>query len=76
MNEQFQRLTIDIIAHTAFGSSYVQGKEAFKEKKKLQKCCVALSTLIFILRSSLLPYSNNSFIPNNLLHPYFLKHII
>jgi PHYB activation tagged suppressor 1 len=41
MNEQFQRLTIDIIAHTAFGSSYVQGKEAFKEKKKTSKmlCC-------------------------------------
>jgi PHYB activation tagged suppressor 1 len=42
MNEQFQRLTIDIIAHTAFGSSYVQGKEAFKEKKKNFKNVVLL----------------------------------
>jgi PHYB activation tagged suppressor 1 len=45
MNEQFQRLTIDIIAHNAFGSSYVQGKEAFKAKKKTSKmlCCFKYS---------------------------------
>lgn len=48
MNEFFQKLTADIIAHTAFGSSYAEGKQAFKAQRELQKCCVASFTDIFI----------------------------
>jgi hypothetical protein len=55
MKEQFQTLTADIIAHTAFDSSYVQGKESYKAQKELQKCCVALSTHILSLAASNCP---------------------
>ncbi|KAF2324984.1 hypothetical protein GH714_022082 [Hevea brasiliensis] len=48
MNGNFQKLTADIIAHTAFGSSYIEGREAFKALRELQKCCVASITDIFI----------------------------
>ncbi|CAI0474448.1 unnamed protein product [Linum tenue] len=37
----FQRLTADIICHTAFGSSYRQGKQAFLAMKQLQRLTVA-----------------------------------
>ncbi|CAN1762431.1 Cytochrome P450 709B2 [Linum perenne] len=39
MNSEFQKLTADIIAHTAFGSSYAQGKQAFLAQKHLQFYC-------------------------------------
>ncbi|OAY48819.1 cytochrome P450 709B2 [Manihot esculenta] len=59
MNANFQKLTADIIAHTAFGSSYVEGKEVFKALKELQKCCVASDTDIFIPGSQYLPTPSN-----------------
>lgn len=36
LNSQFQELTADIISLTAFGSSYIKGKEVFSTQKELQ----------------------------------------
>jgi len=38
MNEEFQRLTADIIATSAFGSSYVEGIEVFRSQMELKRC--------------------------------------
>lgn len=39
MNEEFRRLLDDIIAHAASGSSFAEGKEAFKAQIELQQFC-------------------------------------
>jgi cytochrome P450 family 709 len=36
VGQQFQELTADVISHTAFGSSYRQGKEVFLAQRELQ----------------------------------------
>ncbi|KAI4349823.1 hypothetical protein L6164_010373 [Bauhinia variegata] len=59
MNEEFQGLTSDIIAHTAFGSSFVQGRETFNAQKELQKLIVATSADVFIPGSQYLPTPTN-----------------
>ena len=48
MNVEFKRLTADIIATAAFGSSYVEGTEVFKSQRELQKCCAASVTNVYI----------------------------
>ena len=48
MHENFQKLTADIIAHTLFGSSYLQGRGAFRAQQELQNCSVASIADIFI----------------------------
>ncbi|XP_006293976.2 cytochrome P450 709B2 [Capsella rubella] len=48
MNREFKRVTADIIATAAFGSSYAEGIEVFKSQKKLQKCCAASLTDVYI----------------------------
>ncbi|XP_020274054.1 cytochrome P450 709B1-like [Asparagus officinalis] len=35
VNKQFQELTADIISHSAFGSSYIEGKEVFTAQQEL-----------------------------------------
>jgi len=35
VNKQFMELTADVISHSAFGSSYIQGKEVFWAQKQL-----------------------------------------
>ncbi|BAS84366.1 Os03g0371000, partial [Oryza sativa Japonica Group] len=40
LDKQFQELTADIISHTAFGSSYKLGIEAFHAQKELQEIAV------------------------------------
>ncbi|KAK1293012.1 hypothetical protein QJS10_CPB17g00835 [Acorus calamus] len=44
ISQQFQELTADIICHTAFGSSYAEGKEVFEAQNELQMMASASST--------------------------------
>lgn len=48
MNREFLRLTADIIATAAFGSSYTEGIEVFRTLKELQSCCETSLTDLFI----------------------------
>ncbi|GLT31759.1 hypothetical protein SLA2020_064700 [Shorea laevis] len=48
MLAEFQRLTADIVAHTAFGSNYVDGKEVFQAQRQLQRLYAATNSNIFI----------------------------
>ncbi|KAJ7977759.1 Cytochrome P450 [Quillaja saponaria] len=59
MHKEFLELTADIIAHCAFGSSFVQGKEAFKAQRELQKISIASATDVFIPGSQYLPTPSN-----------------
>ncbi|KAI4353442.1 hypothetical protein L6164_002391 [Bauhinia variegata] len=59
MDEQFRELTADIIAHTAFGSSFVQGREAFNAQRELLKQSATLNAYVFIPGSQYLPTPSN-----------------
>ncbi|XP_061354047.1 cytochrome P450 709B2-like isoform X2 [Gastrolobium bilobum] len=59
IKEEFQELTADIIAHTAFGVSFVQGREAFDAQREIQKYCIASNVDIFIPGSQYLPTHSN-----------------
>ncbi|KDP28354.1 hypothetical protein JCGZ_14125 [Jatropha curcas] len=59
MHENLQKLTSDVIAHTAFGSSYKEGREAFYAQKELQKCCAASISDVFIPGTQYLPTPMN-----------------
>jgi len=48
MSKEFQELTANIIAHTAFGTSFVHGREAFDAQRQLHKHCAASNSDIFI----------------------------
>lgn len=37
VSQQFQMVTADVISHTAFGSSFKEGKEVFLAQKELLK---------------------------------------
>lgn len=45
---QFQELTADVISHTAFGSSYKEGKEVFLAQRELQIMILAEINRIYI----------------------------
>lgn len=62
ISKEFQKLTADIIAHTAFGSSFVQGNEAFEAQRQLQKHCVASTVKPFIPGSQYLFLLSISFL--------------
>lgn len=47
ISREFKRLTADIIATAAFGSSYAEGIEVFKSQLELQKCCAAALTDLY-----------------------------
>ncbi|URD80901.1 cytochrome P450 [Musa troglodytarum] len=57
--KQFQELTADIISHTAFGSSYVDGKEVFFAQKQLQMLAAASILDIEIPGHRYLPTDRN-----------------
>ncbi|VVB03563.1 unnamed protein product [Arabis nemorensis] len=59
LNIEFKRLTADIIATAAFGSSYAEGIEMFKSQRELQKCCAASITNVFIPGTQYLPTRSN-----------------
>ncbi|KDP28356.1 hypothetical protein JCGZ_14127 [Jatropha curcas] len=59
INEEFRKLTSDIIAHTAFGSSYSRGKEAFEAQNELQHYCAASVLDVLVPGSHYLPTASN-----------------
>lgn len=48
MHSEFVQLTGDIIAHTSFGTSYVEGKEVFDVQRELHKMVIATVTDVYI----------------------------
>ncbi|KAJ9696820.1 hypothetical protein PVL29_008830 [Vitis rotundifolia] len=59
VNGEFRKLTADIIAQTAFGTSYVQGREVFEAQRELRQCCTASIADILIPWSLYLPTPEN-----------------
>ncbi|XP_058082239.1 cytochrome P450 709B1-like [Magnolia sinica] len=55
MSEEFQQLTADVISQTAFGSSFIEGKEVFEVQKELLQRAAASSNNIFIPGSQYIP---------------------
>ncbi|KAG9451182.1 hypothetical protein H6P81_011147 [Aristolochia fimbriata] len=55
VNKAFQELTADIISHTAFGSSFIEGKEVFEVQKELQRLAIITSNDVYIPGSQYLP---------------------
>lgn len=48
VNGEFRKLTTDIIAQTAFGADYVQGREVLKAQREIHQCCRASMADILI----------------------------
>ncbi|WCJ22585.1 Cytochrome P450 709B1 [Euphorbia peplus] len=59
MNGEFIKLTSDVIAHSAFGSSYVEAQQAFDAQKELQKWIVASGNQILIPGWQYIPTPTN-----------------
>ncbi|CAN0900666.1 Cytochrome P450 709B2 [Linum grandiflorum] len=59
VNSEFKKLTADIIAHTCFGSSYLEGIQVFKAMEHLQRRSAAALTNVFIPGSRYLPTPSN-----------------
>eukprot|EP00250_Pteridium_aquilinum_P003382 c13695_g1_i1 orf=197-1762(+) len=59
--EEFKTLTADIIAHTAFGSSYAEGKQVFKLQYEQQLLFTKLGGLVYIPGSRFIPTPKNRF---------------
>ncbi|KEH43175.1 putative cytochrome P450 [Medicago truncatula] len=59
MTEEFRELTANIIAHTAFGTSFVHGREAFDAQTQLHKHCVASNSDVFIPGTQYFPTKSN-----------------
>ncbi|XP_072980328.1 cytochrome P450 709B2-like [Typha angustifolia] len=59
LSKEFQELTADIISHTAFGSSYKEGKEVFLAQKELMRHAVATFLKVQIPGFQYLPTSRN-----------------
>ena len=48
MNVEFKQLTADIISHTAFGTSFMEGKEVFEIQMELLERLIASSADIVV----------------------------
>ncbi|KAH7568082.1 hypothetical protein JRO89_XS07G0231300 [Xanthoceras sorbifolium] len=59
MKGEFKRLSANILAHATFGSSYMEGEQAFKAQTQIQDHCEASKTEMFIPRSQYLPTPSN-----------------
>ncbi|MCL7039704.1 hypothetical protein MKW94_014888 [Papaver nudicaule] len=59
IRREFQILTGDIIAHTAFGSSYLEGKAVFETQRELQPYALASVTDIYIPGRQYIPTWSN-----------------
>ncbi|KAI3872686.1 hypothetical protein MKW92_012014 [Papaver armeniacum] len=59
IRRDFQILTGDIIAHTAFGSSYLEGKAVFETQRELQPYVLASATDIYIPGRQYIPTWSN-----------------
>ncbi|KAI5059175.1 hypothetical protein GOP47_0025494 [Adiantum capillus-veneris] len=57
--EQFKVLAADIIAHAAFGSSYVEGKAVLKLQQEQQQLVINLGLSLYIPGSRFLPTAHN-----------------
>ncbi|XXG54330.1 hypothetical protein AAC387_Pa03g2240 [Persea americana] len=55
MGMEFKQLTADIISHTTFGTSFIEGKEVFEVQMELQERAIVSSTDIFIPGTQYLP---------------------
>ncbi|KAI5057395.1 hypothetical protein GOP47_0027410 [Adiantum capillus-veneris] len=62
--EEFRNLTADIIAHTAFGSSFAEGKLVFELQHKQQDLIGKLKASLYIPGSRFLPTSRNRYRKN------------
>uniref|UniRef100_A0A0E0D174 Cytochrome P450 n=1 Tax=Oryza meridionalis TaxID=40149 RepID=A0A0E0D174_9ORYZ len=59
LNQKFRELTADIIAHTAFGSSYQLGKEAFQAQHELTEITMATLFQVQLPGLNYLPAERN-----------------
>ncbi|MCO5608312.1 hypothetical protein L7F22_062518 [Adiantum nelumboides] len=59
--EDFRTVTADIIAHTAFGSSFAEGKEVFDLQHKQQVLFSKLNATMYIPGSQFLPTTQNRY---------------
>ncbi|KAF8768716.1 hypothetical protein HU200_007274 [Digitaria exilis] len=59
VGEQFTELTADVISHTAFGSSYRQGKEVFMAQRELQFMAMASMNKVHVPGLEYVPTKNN-----------------
>nr|ACN39923.1 unknown [Picea sitchensis] len=60
VHHDFRALTADIISHTAFGSSYNEGKEVFELQRQLQEMAAKAEQSVFIPGSQYIPTRKNS----------------
>ncbi|KAF0902008.1 hypothetical protein E2562_011834 [Oryza meyeriana var. granulata] len=59
VGQQFQELTADVISHTAFGSSYREGKEVFLAQRELQPIAISTINSVRLPGSQYIPTKTN-----------------
>jgi len=62
VHHEFAALTADIICHTAFGSSYNEGKEVFDLQRELQQMVAKAERSVFIPGSQYIPTRKNRYV--------------
>jgi len=61
VHNEFRELTANIISHTAFGSSYNEGKEVFELQRELQEMAAKAERSVFIPGSQYIPTRKNRY---------------